>query len=381
MCDSKEQKEWQGYNPCDEMRGWVLSEIGPWWWHEGRQQDCHERTYVKYDLHIPGHVCDTKVELVCRDVKPTPTPTLPVPELPICPDCVERVMFQSDRDGNWEIYRADADGSNPARLTNNDANDESPHWQPQGVWVVFQSNRDGNWEVYRMNNDGLDQRNLSENPYADMAPFMSCRWVYFQGDRDGNWEIYRMDFDGSNQTRLTIDPGTDAQPSASCLERVVFQSNRDGNWEIYSMAWDGTDLRRPTYTDRDEISPTWSPDGTKIIFQVPGAAGASDLWIMDANGQNAHVVTDHPGDEDSPVWWPSCEWVYFQTKRDGDWEIYRVPVPNPGMQRVTDNDAMDLIDRLQFPPGPGPPMTAQRRSLAVAASAYEFTVLLPVFLL
>lgn len=217
VCGSKEEKEWRGYEPCDEMTGWVLSEMGPWYWHETRQTNCRELTYVKYDLYIPGHVCETKHELVCRDVKPTPTPTLPVPELPICPDCVERVMFQSDRDGNWEIYRADADGSNPARLTNNDANDESPHWQPQGVWVVFQSNRDGNWEVYRMNNDGLDQRNLSENPYADMAPFMSCRWVYFQGDRDGNWEIYRMDFDGSNQTRLTIDPGTDAQPSASCL--------------------------------------------------------------------------------------------------------------------------------------------------------------------
>ena len=202
----------------------------------------------------------------------------------------------------------------------------------------------------------------------------------FQTDRDGDWEIYRVDFDVGNQVRLTSDPGTDAQPSASCRERVVFQSNRDGNWEIYSVNRDGTDLLRLTNTDRDEVGPTWSPDGTRIIFRVPDTAAGSDLWIMDANGQNAHVVTDHPGDEDSPAWWPSCEWVYFQTKRDGNWEIYRVRIPDYGMQQVTNHDAVDLIDRHQFPPDPGPPMTAQRPGWAVVAPAYESTVLLPVFL-
>jgi len=232
----------------------------------------------------------------------------------------------------------------------------APHWMPEGLWAVFQSDRDGDWEVYRMNDDGGDQRNLSQNPAADTAPFMSCRWIYFQSDRDGNWEIYRMNFDGSEQTRLTDHPGVDAQPSASCTEKVVFQSNRDGNWDIYTMNHDGTDLHRLTYTSLDEVGPTWSPDGQWIVFQAQGYRGDWELWIMDKDGANYRQLTHSYRQELSPVWWPSCEWIYFQTDRDFNWEIYRTNKAGTVVERVTNNAAHDLIDSQAFllPAVPGP---------------------------
>ena len=39
-----------------------------------------------------------------------------------------QIAFQSDRDGNWEIYVIDADGNNPRNLTNNPADDVFPDW-------------------------------------------------------------------------------------------------------------------------------------------------------------------------------------------------------------------------------------------------------------
>src|SRR5216117_1854859 len=76
-----------------------------------------------------------------------------------------RIAFTSARDGNWEIYVMNADGSNATRLTDNGA--QMPAWSPDGTRIAFTSARDGNWEIYVMNADGSDPRNLTNNPAAD----------------------------------------------------------------------------------------------------------------------------------------------------------------------------------------------------------------------
>ena len=61
------------------------------------------------------------------------------------------IAFESKRDGNWEIYVMDSDGSNPRRLTDHPAEDKYPSWSPDGRYIAFQSNRDhDNWEIYVM---------------------------------------------------------------------------------------------------------------------------------------------------------------------------------------------------------------------------------------
>ncbi len=56
-----------------------------------------------------------------------------------------------------------ADGSKPTRLTNNTALNYWPSWSPDGKRIAFTSNRDGNYEIYLMNADGSEQRNLTRN--------------------------------------------------------------------------------------------------------------------------------------------------------------------------------------------------------------------------
>jgi len=84
-----------------------------------------------------------------------------------------RIAFQSNRDGNYEIYVMDADGSNQTNLTNNPADDMFPVWSPDGTKIAFMSNRDGNWEIYVMNADGSNQTNLTNNIGDDMYPMWS----------------------------------------------------------------------------------------------------------------------------------------------------------------------------------------------------------------
>jgi LysM repeat protein len=71
-----------------------------------------------------------------------------------------KVAFMSARDGNWEIYRINMDGSGLQRLTENGSQDGLPTWSPDGTSIAFVSNRGGGWAIWVMNANGSNQRKL-----------------------------------------------------------------------------------------------------------------------------------------------------------------------------------------------------------------------------
>ena len=94
------------------------------------------------------------------------------------------------------------DGSHQRNLTRDAARDSTPSWSPDGRRIAFQSDRDGNLEMYVMNADGTGLLNLTQNAAFDGIPFIQHsraqlsawspdgRRIAFQSDRDGNREIY-----------------------------------------------------------------------------------------------------------------------------------------------------------------------------------------------
>jgi len=187
-----------------------------------------------------------------RTPTPTPTPT---------PHCRSgSVVFQSDRTStqnyDWGVYKMRDDGYNQQRLTDNEADDTSPAWSPDGNEIVFASNRDGNWEIYKMRHDGYTQQRLTNNETDDMSPTWSPdgNEIVFASNRDGNWEIYKMRDDGYNQQRLTDNEADDTSPAWwPYCEDIFFQTNRDGNWDIYKMRDDGRNQQRLTDNEADDM--------------------------------------------------------------------------------------------------------------------------------
>src|SRR5258705_10247349 len=76
----------------------------------------------------------------------------------------ELIAFESQRDGNPEVYVADLQRATQRRLTFNSSFDGEPAFTPTGEKIAFRSDRDGNSEIYLMNADGALQTNLTNNP-------------------------------------------------------------------------------------------------------------------------------------------------------------------------------------------------------------------------
>jgi Tol biopolymer transport system component len=82
----------------------------------------------------------------------------------------KKIAFVSNRDGNYEIYVMDADGTNLQRVTTDEGSDEYPAWSPDGQWIAFASDRDGDFEIFIIRPDGTGLGQLTDNTARDIDP-------------------------------------------------------------------------------------------------------------------------------------------------------------------------------------------------------------------
>jgi Tol biopolymer transport system component len=254
-----------------------------------------------------------------------------------------RILFQTTRDGNDEIYVMESDGSLQTRLTTNATGEQNPTWSPDGHEVVYQTDRDGNWEVYVMADDGSGETNLTNDASLDGSPSWSPdgSQIAFQTNRDGNFEIYVMDPDGSNPTRLTTDGADDLTPRFSPDgTQIVFQSLRDGDYEIYVMDVDGSNQTRLTTNAGSDELAEWSPDGNRIAWSTD-RDGNYEIYTMDPDGTNQTRLTTDAGSDIQPSWTADGTKLVWKTDRDGNDEVYVMAIDGTGQTNLTSDAGGD----------------------------------------
>ena len=232
--------------------------------------------------------------------------------------------------------------------------------------IAFVSNRDGNAEIYVMDADGGNQQRLTNNRHGDASPSWSPdgKRIAFISDRDGhvnirdspNYEIYVMDADGGNQLNLTNDPHNDRSPSWSPDgKRIVFSSDRDNdrdhNIEIYVMDTDGENQERLTNNLTEDQYPSWSPDGKRIAFSArrdghfKNDFGITyEIYVMDADGKNEQRLTENRNNDWNSSWSPDGQRIAIESDRKGDVvnrDIYVMDADGGNPQRLTENRVSD----------------------------------------
>jgi Tol biopolymer transport system component len=229
----------------------------------------------------------------------------------LAPDSM-RVAYVSNSNGNNDIYLTGLDRQPPVNLTNNSADDQQPAWSPDGNWITFTSNRDGNQEIYIMRSDGSELRNLTSNAASDFAPTWfsiprffglgSEDWIAFTSNRDGNLEIYKVRPDGTGLTNLTRNPANDHSPSGfPGGQLLAFVTDRDGNSEIYTMTDDGGFVTNITGSFSQELSPALNNNGRWVAFATD-RDGNLEIYVIYLSDGNIYNLTRHTAQDASPDW-------------------------------------------------------------------------------
>lgn len=264
----------------------------------------------------------------------TPTPTQPItgPGL---------ILFDSNRDGDQELYVFNLSDAGVTRLTNSPGEDIQPAWSPDGSQLAFTSARSGNNEIYVVNSDGSGLVNVTDNPADDSEPVWSPDGssIAFTSDRDGNKEIYVIGADGSAPTNLTGNAASDSQPFWF-PGGILFTSDRDGNAEIYAVEEDGSNPENLTNNGAQDSAPAMRPDGGRILF-VSNRDGNTEIYAMESDGGNPQNLTEDPAGDGQPAYSPDGNWILFVTNRDGNLEIYAMTSSGAEVTNLTNNPGQD----------------------------------------
>jgi TolB protein len=274
-------------------------------------------------------------------------PTQPPPNQGNIPRFRGIVLFESDRDGNSEIYTTD-DAGHLNRITNNPAADAQAAWAPNLRQVAFTSNRDGQNEIYLMDVDGTNAINLTNNPADDQQPTWSLdgEWIAFSSNREGNYEIYMIRIASGEIRNLTNSPGNDTQPNwlynSTTGELIVFTSDRDGNPEIYRMRTDGTEPLNLTQNPANDQLAKASLDGAMLVFTT-NRDGNQEIYSMGIDGNGPANLTNNPANDFGPSWSSDRDWVAFTTERDGNREVYLTRPGTSEQSNLTNHPSRDQV--------------------------------------
>jgi dipeptidyl aminopeptidase/acylaminoacyl peptidase len=232
-----------------------------------------------------------------------------------------RIVFETNRDGNEEIYTMNADGTNRVDLTRNPADDTDPRWSADGSRIVFASNRTGNYQIYTMNADGSGVARVTHDGNDDRRPTWTADGhILFQNGSFPNRAIFRIDADGNGLQQLTPVSSDNATVAAAPRGgRIAFSSTRgDGTQRLYTANADGSAaklvLPSPPGPETADVEADWSPRGNQLLFDrfTFGSPLTSDLYVVRSDGSGLRQLTNTPDRLDlQPAWSPDGTKITF----------------------------------------------------------------------
>lgn len=258
------------------------------------------------------------------------------------------IVFQSNRDGNWEIYRALPDGSQPFRLTNDPAVDESPSFSPDGHTVAFVRAQSKNArDIYLLDIPAVENEIcITRHVADDWNPVFSPKGDYlaFVSDRDNapatdvperQSDIFLFSLADSSVKKFSQGFGN---KSAPCFTpdgaAVIYVNNVNGVFDIFEQnIGNGRTLALVT-KNGSKGGPQVSPDGKSIVYFEKRDQNL-DLFLLARESNCTQRLTVASSVEAFPVFSPDGNEIFFTSNRDGGYQVYamnlRTPITRPDL--------------------------------------------------
>ncbi len=195
----------------------------------------------------------------------------------------------------YDIYEANADGSNAHRMTTTPGYDAEATWCGKGGKFVFTSDRDGDLDLYEMDDKGNVKR-LTNMPGYDGGAFY-------------NAECTEIVWRGFHPTGKELD-----EYRALLAQGIV----RPTVMELFVMNEDGTNVRQLTNNGAANFCPFFTPDGKRIIYASNSGDPKGrefDLWMIPKNGGAAERLTTAPGFDGFPMFSPDGKYIVWASNR------------------------------------------------------------------
>ena len=207
----------------------------------------------------------------------------------------KRVVFYSNRGGKLDIWVANVDGSQAARLTSLDATTSgSPRWSPDGQRIAFDSNAGGDYHVYTMSADGGQLKKLTKEASFSANWSQDGRWIYFAAKSGGDYQIWKMPAQGGEAVQVTHSGGIG--PVESPDGKTLYFTRESGRGGLWKMPVEGgpetqvvPDLYRYSYAATDK--------GIYFAHAAAQNRNGSVEFLNFATGMAAEIVkVDKPVD-------------------------------------------------------------------------------------
>jgi len=244
----------------------------------------------------------------------------------------------------WVTRLSDEKG---ASLTDVFTNDWSPTWSSDGKKLYYVSNRGGSMDLWQqsMGRDGMPEGEPQPVTSglvirrAELSPD-GTKLAYSKGRRIANiWRVpLLLDRPASwnDAEQVTFDQAliefVDVSPDGLCL---LFDSDRSGNGDIWLMDLADKGIVQVTRAPAGDFEPKFSPDGRSVAF-ASRRTGNHDLWVKGLDGGPARKLTQHEARDMHHNWSPDGQNLAFTSFRgDGATQVFVVPADGGEPRSVT----------------------------------------------